>query len=161
MSIDVIDGTIEAVTLQRVDGKSVLYKSITIRMGDGSERLLAKVAAAPAVAEMLQPGVAGRFYGYRAIDHRGLFGARTVDGRSNFVVPSGNERIMLMMALVGPAAFLITLFTRSAIMVLALLLSILGAVGFVRYRKTRIEAKALYDADANRVPSGAQVVAGA
>ncbi|HEV2747537.1 MAG TPA: hypothetical protein VGW34_09605 [Allosphingosinicella sp.] len=148
MGIEVIDGTVAEATPQRVTGKLAIYKTIAFRLADGSERRLAKMVVAPSVAAMLEPGVSGRFYGYSAIDHKGLFGARTSDGRADFQVPSGNERTMIIMAVAGAAAFAITLVTRNAIMLLGAILGVLGAVGYVRYRRTRLEARARYDADA-------------
>ena len=107
MAIEVIDGTIVAAVVKRAAAKTVLYDSITIRTTAGSERRLEKVAVAPDVAAALQPGTDGRFYGYKAIDHRGLFAMRTRDGRSAFAIPSGNERIMLMASIVGAVGFVV------------------------------------------------------
>lgn len=148
MGIEVLDGVVEAAAVKRSSGKLTIYDSLTIRLKDGGERRLDKVAAAPAVAEALQPGVEGRFYGYKAIDHRGMIGVRTRDGRAAFAIPSGNERIMLMLAIAGLAWFLIAFFARDSITFLGLIGGVLGAIGYVRYRKTRIEGRALYDADA-------------
>lgn len=147
MGIEVIDGTIEATVVKRSTSATTLYNSITIRTADGSELRLEKVAAAPNVAEALQPGTEGRFYGYKAIDHRGLFGVRTRDGRSAFAIPTGNERIMLMMAIVGLAGFVILLALGKTIGVLALILGVLGVIGYLKYRSTRIEGRKRFDAD--------------
>jgi hypothetical protein len=147
MAIEVIDGTIEAAVVKRSGAKVVLYDSITIRTTAGSERRLEKVAVAPEVASALQAGADGRFYGYKAIDHRGLFGMRTRDGRSAFAVPTGNERIMLVMAIVGLVVFVGSLTLGKGIGLLAVILTVLGAVGYFKYRSTRIEARARFDAD--------------
>ena len=148
MGIEVIDGTIEAAVLKRSSATLALYDHIVIRTADGTERRLAKVAVAPDVAAALAPGTLGRFYGYKAIDHRGLFAMRTSDGRSAFAIPTGNERIMLMMAIAGLAGFVILLLLGKGIGLLALVLGVLGAIGYVSYRRTRLEARARYDADA-------------
>ena len=148
MAIEVIDGTIEAAVVKRSSAAVALYDRITVRTANGSERRLEKVAVAPAVREMLEPGTHGRFYGYKAIDHRGLFAARTSDGRAAFAIPSGNERIMLVAAIVGLAGFVILLLLGKGIGLLALILGVLGAFGYFRYRRTRIEGRARYDADA-------------
>ena len=97
---------------------------------------------------MLEPGTLGRFYGYKAIDHRGLFAARTRDGRSGFAIPTGNEKIMLLMAIVGLGGFAVMLLFGSRIGLLSLILGVLGVVGYFRYRRTRLDARARYDADA-------------
>ena len=147
MSLEVIDGTIEAAVQKRSSAKVVLYESITIRTTAGSERRLDKVAVAPDVAAALQPGTDGRFYGYKAIDHRGLFGMRTRDGRSSFTIPTGNEKIMLMMAIVGLVVVVGSLLLGKGIGLLAVILLVLGAIGYFKYRSTRIEARARFDAD--------------
>ena len=147
MGLEVIDGTIEAAVVKRSSAATVLYESVTIRTADSTERL-DKLAVAPEVAAMLEPGTEGRFYGYKAIDHRGLLAARTRDGRAAFAVPSGNERIMLVTAIVGLAAFAILLLLGKGLGLLALILGVLGTIGYVSYRRTRIEARARYDADA-------------
>lgn len=147
MSFEVIDGTIEAAALKRATAKVAMYDRIVIRTADGSERQLQKVAVSPSVTGMLEPGTLGRFYGYKAIDHRGLFGARTRDGRSGFAIPTGNEKIMLLMAIVGLGGSAVMLLLGNRIGLLSVILGILGVVGFFRYRRTRLEARARYDGD--------------
>jgi hypothetical protein len=147
MAIEVIDGTIESAIPKRSTGKSVLYDHITIRTTEGSERRLEKVAVSPEVAAALQPGVDGRFYGYKAIDHRGLFGMRTRDGRSAFAIPTGNEQIMMMMTFAGLGAFIVFALLGKPVALLALALGALGAFAYFKYRSTRIEGRARFDAD--------------
>jgi hypothetical protein len=146
MTIEVIDGTIEAAVVKSSSPTVALYDHIVIRTA-GSERRLEKVAVAPDVAAALQPGTDGRFYGYKAIDHRGLFAMRTRDGRSAFAIPSGNERIMLVAAIAGAVGFVVLLLLGKGIGLLALALAVLGGIGYFKYRSTRIEGRARYDAD--------------
>lgn len=147
MTIEVIDGTVEAAVVKRSSATLALYDSITIRTTEGPERRLEKVAVAPEVAAALRPGTEGRFYGYKAIDHRGLFAMRTRDGRSAFAIPSGNERIMLVAAIVGLTGFIVLLLLGKGIGLLALALAILGGIGYFKYRNTRIEGRARFDGD--------------
>jgi hypothetical protein len=153
MAIEVIDGTIETAALKRAYPKVAMYDRIVIRATDGSERKLEKVAVSPSVSGMLVPGTLGRFYGYKAIDHRGLFGLRTQDGRSAFAIPNGNEKLMLMMAIVGLGGFAIMLIFGSKIGLLSLILGVLGVIGSIRYRRDRLEAQARYDADSEYTKS--------
>ena len=153
MAIEIIDGTVESAAVKRSSATVALYDSIVIRTADGSEHRLEKVAVAPQVGEALRPGTEGRFYGYKAIDHRGLLAMRTRDGRSAFAVPSGNERIMLVMAVVGAVAFVLLLLLGKGIGLLALVLAVLGAIGYFKYRGTRIEGRARYDADSDYTKS--------
>jgi hypothetical protein len=147
MGLEVIDGTIESAALKRSTAKVALYDRIVIRTADGAERQLEKVAVSPAVTGLLEPGTLGRFYGYKALDHRGLFGARTRDGRSGFAVPTGNEKIMLVMAIAGLGGFAIMLLLGNRVGLLSVILGVLGVIGYFRYRRTRLDARARYDAD--------------
>ena len=148
MAIEVIDGTIEAAVVKRSSATLALYDHIVIRTANGSEKRLDKVAVAPDVGAALVPGTHGRFYGYKAIDHRGLFGLRTRDGRAGFASPTGNERIMLVMAIAGLAVVILSLLLGKGIGLLAVILTIFGTVGYFKYRATRVEARARFDADA-------------
>ena len=147
MGVEVIDGTVEAAALKRSNATVALYDRIVIRTADGSERRLEKVAVSPSVSGMIEPGILGRFYGYKAIDHRGLFAVRTRDGRSAFAIPTGNEKIMLMMAIVGLGGFGLLLLLGNRLGLLSLILGGLGVTGYFRYRRTRLDARARYDAD--------------
>lgn len=148
MTIETIDGTVETATVKQSNAKVSIYEAIAFRLADGSERRLEKVAVAPAVAPLLQPGAQGRFYAYSAIDHKGIVAVRSKDGRSAYAIPSGNERIMLIAAVVGALWFTGVLIARGDVALLGLVLAVGGAVGFYFYRRTRIESRALYDADA-------------
>ena len=147
MGIEVIDGTVEAAVLKRSSAALALYDHVVIRTADGSEKRLDNLAVAPDVGAALVPGTHGRFYGYKAIDHRGLFAVRTSDGRSAFAIPSGNERIMLVAAIVGWIGFVVLLLLGKGIGLLALALGVLATFGYFRYRRTRLEGRARYDAD--------------
>ena len=148
MALEVIDGTIESAALKSSNAKVAMYDRIVLRTADGSERRLEKVAVSPSLTGMIEPGTLGRFYGYKAIDHRGLYAARTQDGRSAFAIPTGNEKLMLMMAIVGLGGFAIMLLFGSKIGLLSLILGVLGVIGSIRYRRDRVEARARYDGDA-------------
>jgi hypothetical protein len=153
MGIEVIDGTVESAVVKRAGAGLALYDHIVIRTAAGSEQRLEKVAVAPDVAAALQPGTQGRFYGYKAIDHRGLFAMRTTDGRSAFAIPSGNERIMLVAAIAGAIGFVVLLLLGKGIGLLALALAVLGGIGWFKYRSTRIEGRARFDADSDYTQS--------
>jgi hypothetical protein len=153
MAFEVIEGTIEAAALKSSNAKVAMYDRIVIRATDGSERQLEKVAVSPSVSGMLEPGTLGRFYGYKAIDHRGLYAVRTREGRSAFAIPTGNEKLMLMMAIIGLGAFAVMLLLGSKIGLLSLMLGVLGVIGSIRYRRDRTEARARYDSDSEYTQS--------
>lgn len=146
MAVETIDGTVQGATVRRSNAKVAIYESVVFTRDDGSEHRLDKVAVAPAVAAMLQPGVQGRFYTYSAIDHNGVVAARTRDGRSAYAIPSGNERIFMIAAIAGVAWSVIRLAT-GGVPWLALVLGIGGSVGWFVYRRTRIETRTRYEAD--------------
>lgn len=146
MAVEIIDGTVQAATVRQSNATVSIYESIVFTRDDGSERRLDKVAVAPAVAAMLRPGAQGRFYAYTMIDHNGLVAARTRDGYSAYKIPSGNEKIMMITAIVGSAWFTILLAT-GGFTILGLLAGILGSIGWFVYRNTRIDIRARYDAD--------------
>ncbi|MEO8461128.1 MAG: hypothetical protein ABI451_11420 [Dokdonella sp.] len=147
MQTEVIHGTVESASVKRSNEKIALYDNIVFRQSDGSERRVETVAVAPAVAAALQPGTQGRFYAYKALDHRGLVAMRTKDGRAAFVMPSGNEKIMMIAALGGLLWLVMVLLTRDAITFLGLAMALFGGFAWWSYRKMRIENRARYDAD--------------
>ena len=149
MAFEVIDGTVEVADLKRSNAKVSTYDRIVLRTANGSERRLEKVAVPPSLSGMLEPGTPGRFYGYKAIDHSGLFAARTGDGRSAFAIPTGNEKLMRMMAIVGLGGFCAMIVFGNRMGLLSLVLGVLGVIGAVRYRRDRLEARARFDADAD------------
>ena len=146
MAVEIIDGTVQAATVRQSNAKVSIYESIVFIREDGSERRLDKVAVAPSVAAMLQPGVQGRFYAYTMIDHNGLVATRTRDGRSVYAIPSGNEKIMMTAAIVGSMWFAIRL-AMGGFTFIGLLAAIGGGIGWFVYRQTRIDILARYDAD--------------
>jgi hypothetical protein len=151
MGVEVIDGTIESAAVRKSGASTVIYDSITIRTTAGTERRLEKVAVAPAVAAALTPGTEGRFYGYKAIDHRGLLGIRVRGGRAQFALPTGNENIMLMATFAGLGAFIVLLLLGKGVALLAAIASLLGLIGYLKYRRTRLDGRARYDADSDYV----------
>lgn len=147
MDAEVIQGTVESASLRRASSKVAIYDAIVFRLADGSERRMEKVAVAPSVAEALQPGAQGRFYAYKAIDHKGLVAMRMADGRSAFAMPSGNERIMLVVAIVGVLLLIVALVSRGGISPLGVIMAGLGGFAYYSYRKLRIASRARFDAD--------------
>lgn len=148
MDIEIIDGTVAEAVISRSNGKVILYKALAFDLADGSQRTLENVAVAPTVDAAIVPGTQGRFYAYKAIDHRGLLAMRCSDGRAAFAMPSGNERIMLIVTIVGFASLIVVLVARGALTILGLLLAVGGSIGYGWYRQLRTKGKAAYDADA-------------
>ena len=153
MQSEVIEGTLQNVSVRKANSKVTLYDSIDWRLSDGSTQRVEKIAVAPVVAEVLASDAQGRFYTYQAIDHRGLMGVRTSDGRAAFAMPSGNEKIMLIAAIVGALWFTGVLLTRGGVALLGLAMAVLGGYFYFSYRKLRTEIRARFDADAGYAPN--------
>ncbi len=73
-------------------------------------------------------------------------GVRARDGRTAFAVPGGNEMIMLITAVLGTIWFGVLLVT-GRLGFLALIMAVGGGYMWFRYRQTRIQGRARYDAD--------------
>lgn len=153
MKSEVIEGTLQNAFLRKSSSKVTLYESIDWLLSDGSTRRIEKIAVAPAVAEGLSPSMQGRFYTYQAIDHSGLTGVRTRNGRAAFAMPSGNEKIMLVAAIGGALWFTSVLLTRGSVALFGLAMAVLGGYFYFSYRKLRIEIRARFDADAAYAPT--------
>ena len=82
MAVSIIDGTIEEVELKRRRKLGTVYRRGSCSgFADGSTKTWAKAVVWNNVADRLKPGTQGRFYLYTAIDHRGIHGVRTADGK--------------------------------------------------------------------------------
>jgi hypothetical protein len=148
MSVSMIDGTLEAVNVKAKAGKLWRLDRLVFRKGDGSEEVLTGLTVVtPEVGSLLQPGISGRFYLYKSIDHRGLHAVRSSNGTVLMQFPSTNENLMAilfginvlvvaaMMALDGQPSWLATALVPFT------------GVLYVLYRGTRVQAEAQVKAD--------------
>jgi hypothetical protein len=119
---------------------------------DGSDKTIVKAVVDAKVAQLLQPGTAGRFYVYNAVDHRGIHGVRDELGHAAFGYPRNNEKAMLVVAILGAVITVLLLaidmFSGWAILCLAI-----GLPFYFIYRSTRIEAERQFQADGNSIPA--------
>jgi hypothetical protein len=150
MSVAAIDGTLEAANLKRKVRNMSIYDSIVIRRDGGGEERLGKTVVANAVADALQPGTRGRFYTYASIDHKGMHGVRTGDGKAVYDFPQNNEKLMLVVLAVNAIWLVggILLDGRARYFPLALVL--LAVIVYPLYRKTRLESRRQFEADSAR-----------
>ena len=93
MAQSTIDGTVEEAVLRRRRSQGSFYDSIKFRLDDGSTKTWTKAHVMNNVGDLLTPGTRGRFYLFTAIDHRGVSGIRTDDGREAFGVARLNEQV--------------------------------------------------------------------
>lgn len=147
MPVSTIDGTVESATLKRTVRNISVYDSISFRRDDGSEHRLGKSMVPNAVAEALKPGTKGRFYLYSSIDHKGVHGVRTADGKSAYGFAQNNERIMLVVLVLNALWLAGGVAVDGQIRLFPLALVVLAVVVYPLYRKTRMESLRQFEAD--------------
>lgn len=148
MSVAAIDGTLEAANLKRKVRNISVYDSIVIRRDGGGEERLGKTMVANPVADALQPGTRGRFYTYASIDHKGMHGVRTADGKAVYDFPQNNEKLMLIVLAVNLLWLVGGILLDGRARYFPLALVALAAIVYPLYRKTRLESRRQFDADA-------------
>lgn len=161
MATSVIDGTIEEAVIKRRRSQGSVYERIKFRLDDGSTRTWAKAVAMNNVGDLLVPGTRGRFYLFTAIDHRGIGGVRTDDGREAFGFARVNEYVGIGLFAFNLllVIFYVTVMKEDASSfsrTLALVLMIAGIPLFLLYRNTRVEAERAFRADAGFRPAAAR-----
>lgn len=150
MATGTIDGTVEQATVRRGGRGQTIYSEIRIRRDDGTVETLPKHVAASGLASALQPGSSGRFYTYKAIDHKGLSGFRGQDGRAIFAFPRTNEYLFVTLIAINAAVIVAGLAVFGDVWILPVLVIALCVFGWVFARKTHAEAQQRFDADGGR-----------
>jgi hypothetical protein len=153
MSVSIIDGTItDAVPGRRAWGVR-FFKRLDFRLADGSTTSVTRAMVHSDLAGKLQPGTSGRFYLFKAYDHRGLHGYRDEQGRGCFHFPRNNE-IVLAVVMVPVALWVFyVLFAWAGLPIFWTILLALGIASLIHYRHVRHEAERQFSADgAHRAP---------
>lgn len=153
MATSTIDGTVEEAVLKRRRSQGGFYERIKFRLDDGSTKTWAKAHVMNNVGDLLVPGTRGRFYLFTAIDHRGVSGVRTDDGKEAFGISKVNEYagIGIVIGMLFLTVLNIAMFDRVSI--IALVLIVLGVPMFFLYRQNRLDAEKAYNADAGFRPA--------
>ena len=153
MATSTLDGTIEEVVIKRRRSQGSFYERIKFRLDDGSTKTWAKAHVMNNVGDLLIPGTRGRFYLFTAIDHRGVSGVRTDDGKEAFGIAKVNEYagIGIVIAMLFLTVLNIAMFDRVSI--IALVLIVLGVPMFFLYRQNRLDAEKAFNADAGFRPA--------
>lgn len=147
MSVSMIDGTLEAVTVKRKASKVWRLTGLKFRNADGSETDLASAVATPRVGAALVPGTTGRFYLYSAVDHKGIHGVRPAGGALVTDFMRTNETVMAVVFFVNLVWVGVTVVLRDGIPLLGAGLMVFAGVFYFVYRATRVEAEAQVAAD--------------
>ena len=103
MGTSIIDGTIEEVVLKRRRKLGRSSRRILFRLDDGTTKTWGRRWSGTMSPTHLKPGLKGRFYLYTAIDHRGIHGLRTADGREIYGFGKQNEIISVVIFFVSAA----------------------------------------------------------
>jgi hypothetical protein len=153
MATSTIDGTVEEAVLRRRRAKASFYDSVKFRLEDGSTKTWTKAHVGNEVSNLLVPGIRGRFYLFTAIDHRGISGVRTDDGREAFGVNRINEYAGLGIFISMTLLCILQVAVLDKISMISLVLAVLGLPMFLLYRQTRVDAEKAFRADAGYRPS--------
>jgi hypothetical protein len=152
MATSTIDGTVEEAVLKRRRSQGGFYERIKFRLDDGSTRTWAKAHVMNNVGDLLVPGARGRFYLFTAIDHRGVSGVRTDDGKEAFGVARLNEQVGLWLVIINILLTILYITVLDGVSILALILIVLGVPMFFLYRQNRLDAEKAFRADAGYRP---------
>lgn len=152
MAQSTIDGTVEEAVIRRRRSQGSFYDSIKFRLDDGSTKTWTKAHVMNNVGDLLTPGTRGRFYLFTAIDHRGVSGVRTDDGREAFGVAKLNELVGMWLVIINILLTILYITVLNGISVLALILIVLGVPMFFLYRQNRLDAEKAFRDDAGYRP---------
>jgi hypothetical protein len=152
MATSTIDGTVEEAVLRRRRLKASFYDRVKFRLDDGSTKTWTRAHVANDVGDLLVPGTRGRFYFFTAIDHRGISGVRTADGREAFGVNRINEYAGLGITISMTMLTILYITMLDKVSIWALVLAILGLPMFFLYRQNRVDAEKAFRADAGYRP---------
>lgn len=153
MATSIIDGIIEEAVVKRRRSQGSVYERVVFRLDDGTTKTWAKAHIMNNVADLALPGTRGRFYLFTAIDHRGISGVRTDDGREAFGVARVNEKAVIWLIIMMTMLNVLYVTVLDKISILALVLLILGVPMYFYYRQVRMEAERQFAADAGYRPA--------
>ncbi len=149
MSVSTIDGTLESFTVKRKASKMWQLKDMAFRKADGAtETIDGAVIVTPEIGAALQPRVSGRFYFYKAIDHKGIHAIRPTGGALLAKFPATNENLMAIVFVIN-LVFLVGMIALEgrAYWISIALVPFTGVLYFI-YRASRVEAEKQLAAEA-------------
>lgn len=148
MATSIIDGTLtDCVTGRSRPNKFTIFKSLTFKRADGSTEVLKRQVVRADVADLLKPGVKGRFYTFNALDLKGIHGVRLDNGASVYSYHTGNLVLFPVLGLINVAWIVLTIFTRDAVPMLGVLVTGLAVVGYFITRRSIVETREQFDND--------------
>lgn len=157
MATSTIDGTVEEVVIKRRRSQGSVYERVKFRLDDGRTETVANAHALNNVGALLVPGTRGRFYLYKAIDHRGVSGVRTEDGQEAFGVAMVNEYVGIGVVVFNLLLTILYLTIFDDVSdfprIVAAVLVVLGIPMYFHYRQIRVDAEKAFRADTGFRPA--------
>ena len=147
MTTSIIDGRVETAELRRARGGLSVFRTITFQPDSGPTRTIRNAVVKQNVADELTPGAQGRFYLYNAFDQKGVHGIRTRDGRATYGFATNNQKLFLLTGVLSVVWMALRVATEGDVPLLAILLLVLGVVGYIFMGKGEREAEAQFDGD--------------
>lgn len=153
MTTSIIDGRVESAELRRARGGLSVFRTITFQPDSGPTRTIRNAVVKQNVADELTPGTQGRFYLYNAFDQKGVHGVRTRDGRATYGFATTNQKLFLLTGVLSVVWMALRIATEGDVPLLAILLLILGVVGYIFMGKGEREARTQFDGDGGYHPT--------
>lgn len=107
MSVSFIDGRLETAEIKRQTKAVHQYKTLRFALDGGGEHVIPNAVVGNALAERLRPGASGRFYLYKNLDLKGVYGLRDESGA---LVKAHPQQMKFLYALVPLAWIGVVLF---------------------------------------------------
>lgn len=143
MSVSIIDGTLESVTIKRKASRIWRLADVVFRRADGAlETMTGTVVVTPAMGELLRPGLTGRFYTFKSIDHGGIHAVKPSGGATTMRFPATNETMMAILVGVNIVVAALTYAIDQQPFWLPIALIPFTGILWFFYRRVRVEAEA-------------------
>ena len=153
MGVSTLDGTIEEASLKRSVRNLRVFHQIRFRLRDGSTETIVKPIVDESVAPLLQPGASGRFYIFKALDHRGIHGVRDDQGHAAFRFPKNNETAVLVTIVVATLWVVVTLILRGGVPIFGALMLLGFTPYYFHLQMLRGESQRQFDSDSRYAPA--------
>ncbi|MBJ7439587.1 MAG: hypothetical protein JHD35_11250 [Sphingopyxis sp.] len=147
MNIWTIKGALTATKTKWSRKGKTYFARLAFQKTDGSSEELKKVVVHDSVAAELVAGAEGRFYLFKSMGVKGLYGVRFADGREVHTYPGDQSMIFAFIAIVWLALNILYISTRDQVSILGLILMPLGIFGWWWCRKVRREIEQLWAND--------------
>lgn len=150
MNIWTIEGTLTATETKWSRKGKTYFARLAFQKGNARAEELTKVVVEDSVAAVLVAGAQGRFYLFKSMGVKGLYGVRFADGREVHAYPGDQSLIFAIIAIVWLALNILYIGTRDQVSILGLILMPLGIFGWWWCRKIRREIEQLWENDPHK-----------